>query len=254
MSRKKAIIILSSIWFVAFVALIFSWADEKQKSGDIVTAFSTENYLSTNGEVNVYADYGNKYLSVEDKEELITKLANAIGISGELKFETKREEESGKYIGTTSFDTYNNYSSTDIRIVTIENQETEGIVYLEQYILMEIFIENSVESAAYYRDKVEAIFDEMNIAADVTLSLKGCVQGTINNAKKNEISENIIEELDGELVIGGQNDDIYTVYAYSDSIDEYVVNGTVKSNINIMITYDKTKDVTWIEVGTPIIK
>ena len=254
MSRRKAIIILSSIWLVAFVALVYSWSDEKQKNGDIVTAFATENYMSTNGEVNVYADYGNKYLSVEDKEKLITKLANAIGINGELKFETKREEESGKYVGTTSYDTYNNYSSTDIRIVTIENEETDGIVYLEQYILMEISIENSVESASYYRDRLEAVFDEMNIAADVTLSLKGCVQGTINSTKKNEISENIIEELDGELVIGGQNDDIYTVYAYSDSIDEYVINGTVKSNINIMITYDKTKDITWIEVGTPIIK
>lgn len=253
MNRKKAIIILSSVWLVAFVALILSWVNEDKKQGDIVTAFATENYLSTNGVVKVYADYGNKYLSEEDKKEIITKLANAIGINGDLEFQTTREGKDGAFTGITSFSVYNNYSSTDIRIVTIENQEDSGVVYLEQYILMEISIDNSVNSAVYYKDKVEKTLNGMKIAADVTLSLKGAVQGTLSNDKKNEICENIIEELDGELVIGGENDSIYTVYAYTESIDEYVLNGTVKSNINVMITYDKGKDVTWIQVGVPII-
>ena len=55
------------------------------------------------------------------------------------------------------------------------------------------------------------------------------------------------------MVIGGENDEIYTVYAYTEDIDNYVLNGTIKSNITIMITYDNVADVTWIQVGTPII-
>jgi hypothetical protein len=86
------------------------------------------------------------------------------------------------------------------------------------------------------------------------LSLKGSVQGTLSNDKKNEICENIIEQLDGELVIGGENDEIYTVYAYTENIDKYVLSGSVKSNINIMVTYDRENDISWIQVGVPIIE
>ena len=103
MTRKKAIIILSSVWIVAFVVLILTWVSEQPKQADIVTAFATEDYLSTNGEVYVYADYGNKYLSEEDKKKIITELANSVGIDGELEFQTKREGQEGEYTDTISY-------------------------------------------------------------------------------------------------------------------------------------------------------
>ena len=253
MNRKKAIIILSSVWLVAFVSLVYSWLNEYNHKMDIVTAFATGDYLSTNGVVEVYADYGNKYLSEEDKEKIITNLAEAMGIRDGLDFQSKREKQDGKYTSTTSFSTSTNYSDTDIRIVTIESEDGEKMMYLEQYILMEISIDDSIESVVYYRDKIEDALSDMKIAADVSLSLKGCVQGTLSNSKKNQICEKLIEDLNGTLVIGGENDSMYTVYAYSDDIEDYVINGTVKSNINIMITYDKNQDISWIQVGTPIL-
>ena len=85
------------------------------------------------------------------------------------------------------------------------------------------------------------------------MSLKGSVKGTLSNNKKNEICEDIISSMDGELITGSRSDELYTVYAYSDRISEYVVNGTTKSNINIAITYDGVNDVSWIHVATPIL-
>ena len=253
MSRKKAIIILSSIWLVAFVSLVYSWLNDVSNKTDIVTAFATEDYLATNGVVEVYADYGNKYLSEDDKGKIITRLAEAIGIKDGIELQSKREEQDGKYTSTTSFSTSTNYSDTDIRIVTIESENTGDMMYLEQYILMEVSIDDSIESVVYYHDKIENMLEDMKIAADVSLSLKGCVQGTLSNSKKNQICEKLIDDLNGTLVIGGENDSIYTVYAYSNDIDDYVINGSVKSNINIMITYDKNQDISWIQVGTPIL-
>ena len=253
MSRKKAIIILSSIWLVAFVSLVYSWLNDVSNKTDIVTAFATEDYLATNGVVEVYADYGNKYLSEDDKGKIITRLAEAIGIKDGIELQSKREEQNGKYTSTTSFSTSTNYSDTDIRIVTIESENIGDMMYLEQYILMEVSIDDSIESVVYYHDKIKNMLEDMKIAADVSLSLKGCVQGTLSNSKKNQICDKLIEDLNGTLVIGGENDSIYTVYAYSDDIEGYVINGSVKSNINIMITYDKNQDISWIQVGTPIL-
>lgn len=251
MSRKKALILLVSVWGIAFVSLVGTWLYEGEKKGNIVTAFAARDYLSTNGVVSVYADYGNKYMSVEDKEAIIEKLAVAVGIDGDIECVTQREEMNDAYKATTSFSTYNNYSTTDIRVVTVESQGEAGIIYLEQYILMELSIDNSVESAVYYQDKIKNAFDQMNIDADVTLSLKGCVQGTLSNSKKNAISEGIIKDLNGEMVIGGGDEEVYTIYGYTEDMEDYVLNGTIKSNITVMITYDKASDITWIQVGTP---
>ena len=113
MSRKKAIIILASVWCIAFVSLVFNWLHEGEKRGDIVTAFAARNYLSTNGVVSVYADYGNKYMSVEEKEEILKKLAIAVGIDEDIEFVSEREERDGGYMATTSYSTYNNYSTTE---------------------------------------------------------------------------------------------------------------------------------------------
>ena len=253
MSRKKALILLVSVWGIAFVSLVGAWLYEGEKKGNIVTAFAARDYLSTNGVVSVYANYGNKYMSVEDKEAIIEKLAEAVGIDGDIECVTQREEMDDAYKSTTSFSTYNNYSETDIRIVTVESEGEADIIYLEQYILMEISIDNSVESAAYYQNKIESALKKMNIDADISLRLKGCVQGTLSSSKKNSICEGVIKDLNGEMVIGGESDEIYTVYAYTEDIEDYVLNGTIKSNITIMITYNKDTDITWIQVGTPFI-
>ena len=96
-------------------------------------------------------------------------------------------------------------------------------------------------------------FDDMKVSADVTLSLKGCVEGAWSNSEKNHICEDIIEKLDGKIVIGSRSNELYSVYAYTEKISDYVLSGTTRSNINIAITYDSDKDVTWIYMETPVI-
>lgn len=253
--KAKAIIALAIVWLLAFAGLMNTWKEKQEEETDIVTAFASGNYINTNGTVSVYAAYGNKYLSEEDKKELISKIAMSVGIDGDLDIKTERQEkEDGS--GATSVSSYScvtNSSATDIRIVTIENKAADNSISLEQYIMMDLSIDNSLDSAVYYEGKLREAFEKMNISADITISLKGCVKGTLSNSKKNEISEDIIEKLGGKLVIGSSSDDVFNVYAYSDSIKDYVVNGTTKSNINIVMTYDSNADVTWIYVATPIL-
>lgn len=253
--KGKALVVLGVVWLLAFAGLINTWIKERGSEADIVTAFASGNYINTNGTISVYANYGSKYLSDEDKRQLLGDIASSIGIEGELDINTARQDNQDDS-GATAVTSYTNITrnaSTDIRIVTIENQKMENMVTLEQYILMEVSIDNSVESAVYYEKMIRDAFENMEISADITLSLKGCVKGTLSNSRKNQICESIIKKLNGELVIGSKSEDLYTVYAYTEDIPDYVVNGTTKSNINIAITYDEEQDVSWINVATPIL-
>ena len=67
-------------------------------------------------------------------------------------------------------------------------------------------------------------------------------------------NEKILNALDGKLITGSRSNQLYTLYGYSESISEYVVSGTTKSNINVAITYDSIEDVSWVYVATPILQ
>ena len=253
--KAKALVIMAIVWLLAFAQLINTWQNKQVSEADIVTAFASGNYMSTNGTVSVYANYGNKYLSTDDKKEIITRIAETLGMEEKMDIKTERDEsEDGtKATVITSYSSYTNNTATDIKVITIENKTDESIISSEQYILVDLPIDDSLESAVHYESRLREVMEKMGISADITLSMKGCVKGPLSNSKKYELCESIIEKLDGKLVIGSNSDEIFNVYAYSENIKDYVVNGTTKSNINIVITYDSDEDVSWIYVATPIL-
>ena len=55
------------------------------------------------------------------------------------------------------------------------------------------------------------------------------------------------------MVTGNRDDSIYTVYGYCGKIEEYVVFGSTKTNINVAITYDEQNNLTRVYMATPII-
>lgn len=252
--KVKAIAVLAIVWVMAFIQLLHAWSKGKDKEADIVTAFASGDYISTVGTISAYANLGKEYMSDEEKKNIINKIASSIGIEGQIEIETVRDEKSeNESVISSSFSRKSSNAVTDISIVTIEHKQQDNTINMEQYILADISINNSLESTVYYDEKLQNAFEDMDISADVTLSLNGCVEGALSNSEKNRLCEDIIDKLDGKLVIGSRSDELYSVYAYTEKISDYVLNGTTKSNINIAITYDSDKDVTWIYMATPII-
>jgi hypothetical protein len=45
---------------------------------------------------------------------------------------------------------------------------------------------------------------------------------------------------------------MYTIYAYADNIDDYVMYGTTKTNVNIVISYNDVKGVTEVYMAMPV--
>lgn len=251
--KGKALIVLAALWLAAFVLIVGTRDKDDVGEDGIVTAFEAGEYINTAGTVSAYVNYGNKYLTDRDRQTIIENIASVLGIKREVIPDIKRgESENGSSV-TATYSLVTANSRTDISVITIENNNGSTVLSLEQYILVDISIDNSVESAVYYKEAIEEYFADAGIDADITLSLKGSMQGALSNNKKNEICEDILESMDGKLITGSRSDELYTIYAYSDNIDEYVVNGTTKSNINVAITYDSINDLSWVYVATPIL-
>ena len=251
-NRRKALLFLAALWILGIGAMVVN--NDNNENGDIVEAFASGNYMSTVGQVDVYVNYGSEYMSHSARQDMVEGIAKAIGIYSEVKLDVEREQTEKGCKVTSSYSVISPVAQTDISIVTIENESRTAVIGVEQYILVRISIQNSIESAVHYRACIEKYFDELGIDADITLSLKGSIKGPLSNQQKNQISEKILNALDGKLITGSRSNQLYTLYGYSESISEYVVSGTTKSNINVAITYDSIEDVSWVYVATPILQ
>ncbi|MFG6326891.1 MAG: YwmB family TATA-box binding protein [Lachnospiraceae bacterium] len=240
--RKKLIYICGILWLFAFIQLIVNYEEEKEP--DIITAFSNDMYLRTLSTVKATGFYGNTYMSGEDKEKLAKTVAEGLGINDIYDIYTENNK--------TTLTKYVEGVRTVINVVTVENHVEKAILTQKQYVIVEMEFDNSLESAVYYREKVEKLFKDMDIGADITLRLRGDIEGELSNSEKNSISDHILENVNGNVVTENRGADMYTIYAYTDSIEDYVVYGTTKTNINIVIAYNNVKGVTEVYMATPI--
>lgn len=245
--RKRLLLIITILWVVAFVRMILF--EEKDNNINIATAFSNERFVYTESILSVNASLGNEYFTEEEKGKYIKKLAKGIGLDNEYSIENKRQEnESTVEISKAAKNAY-----TSIRIVTNETQKDDSIILVKNYLYIDIKISNSLESAVMYKERVKKVLEDMNIVGDISLNLIGNVKGELNDTEKNNISDEIMKNLEADYITGNTNKGIYTIYAYSEGIKDYIMLGDKKTNINIAITYDEKNNLTKIYMATPII-
>jgi len=241
--KRGYIVILIVLWSLAFAHFI---NNKKASETDIVTAFSNDMFLSTNSHIEAVALCGNNYVSEEAKVDIIKSVAGKLGIKDyTLGCASSEKTQDNRLVATSK------YANTEIKFVTVKN-ENDALVK-RQYLMIDISISNSLESAVLYRDKVEDILETMNYSAEVTLTHKGNISGNLSLDEKNSITDDIIKSLNAQIVTERRDEKIYTVYAYTEAIDDYVVNGTSKTNVNVAISYDETLNETNIYMATPII-
>ncbi len=242
--KRGYIVILIALWILAFVKFIDR---EDGKEPDFVTAFSNDSYLSTTSNIEAVVYCGNIYYSEDAKKDMLETVAGKLGICDGYEWSSDIEDN----VDTIALSKKSKYAITELKFITAKNVKDELVT--RQYMLINIDILNSLESAVVYRDKVEEIFYQMKMEAEVTLTLKGSIKGQLTTKEKNNLTDEMIKSLDGAIVTEKKDSEIYTVYAYSESIEDYVVNGTDKTNINVAITYDEVLGETIIYMATPII-
>ena len=74
-----------------------------------------------------------------------------------------------------------------------------------------------------------------------------------NKNFENDITDKIMDKMNADIVTGNRTKEIYTVYGYSEEMEDYVVFGSTKTNVNVAITYDELNNETLIYMATPII-
>ena len=232
------------IWLLLAGRLINS---KIEKENDIVEAFSSQRFIEMEGTISAVGEYGTTYLTEEEKETLLTEIANSIGITSGYEIVDGNNGETIEKILVKK----GKNADTTIKVVTL--QTDMGIYYQsDQYICVNIDLGNEIEGILNCRALIEDVFETKGIKGNVTVNLQGKMPGVLSYSEKNSITNSLLKELDAKVVSENRGNDLFTVYAYSENVKGSVICGGKKVNINISEDYSEIENMTTIYLSTPL--
>ncbi len=246
--RTKVTLYVAAVLWVAVITQIFVnrvFREELQ----ITEAFIKSETAEMQSSLEIVAEYPAEVLSDEGKRELIYRLADVIGLTVDDDITVWEEETKSEYF----YFKQAKQASTEIKVVSMvteKNNEAD----MKHYIVIQLTVLKGIQSIDKYKDLLEEELTELGTAnKQVTVKYEGMREGDLTSLQKSEIATLLVEELQGEIAIEYDEGDLYTVYAYTGMINEYVTTLDNKINIQIAITYNELTDTTKITLATPVL-
>ncbi len=230
-----------------FVLRLQEAGQEKTATVNVVSAFVSREFVSSFSEVEVTAKLGDEYFDENEKKNFLLKIAEILGISNHSEYTCSRKDD----IVVSGFETEGEESQVYFEFISQESEKSSNVLEIKQYVKVRIGISDSVESLFYYREKLVSFFEDENLNITSKINVCGEVEGILSSAEKENMAEQFIDKLSGNVVsfdIGSEN---FAVYGYTKHFDDYIVYGDKKVNLTLVIQEDKDRKVTSVYMATP---
>lgn len=236
---------------VLWVAVVTQMAVNRVFKEDfkITEAFVKSNTEEMQSSIEVVAEYETGFLSEASKKGLILSLADAIGLKVDEDISVWEEGARSEYF----FFKQAKQATSEIKVVSVEQNEKDAIK-MKHYIIIRLSILQGIHSIDIYKTILEEALEELGVEnKQITLQFEGNREGNLSTKQKHEIAVLLIEDLQGKIALEYDEGDLFTVYAYTGMLNEYVSSMGNKINVQIAITYNELTNKTKITLATPIL-
>jgi len=246
-------ILIAAAWLFVFLKLLMGALFEKNTS--LVAAFSVTNPQEISASVEVTAKYPLGDLSDKNKFLVLEEVADAIGLTLDAKPEVT-ESETRQEI---SFFKDALAADTEIKVITLYKDNIIDTGEQEEpapatYLYAKISLNKSLETVLAYKTLLEETFEELSCTeVSTTIQLVGDYAGYLPLERRNEITEDILDALGAEVVYEYREHELYTVYAYTAGLDNYITVDNKKINVHIAMSQNEEHYRTVLYLASPIL-
>lgn len=256
-------LMIAAAWLFVFLKLLIGGVFEKNTS--LTAAFSVTNPQEISATVEVTAKYPSGELSDKNKLRLLEKVADTIGLTLDAEPETVKTEQRQE----VSFHKKALAAETELKVIRLvktgKNSEgtdtTDAVTAIatagEQettYLYAKICLNQSLDAVLSYKALLESVLEELSCTEiSTTIQLVGDYGGYLTLERKNEITEEILKALEAEVVYEYREQELYTVYAYTAALDNYITVENKKINLHIAMSQDEEHYRTTLYLASPIL-
>lgn len=239
-------ILIAAAWIFVFLKLLVGALFEKNTS--LVAAFSVTNPQEISATVEITAKYPTGELNDKNKLLVMEEVADAIGLiidENPKVTETKNRQEIGFFKDAVAAD-------TELKVITL-SPEAEA-AETSTYLYAKISLNRSLDTVLAYKKLLEETFRELSCAEiSTTIQLVGDYAGYLPLERRNEITEEILDALGAEVVYEYREHELYTVYGYTASLDNYITVEDKKINVHIAMSQNEDHYRTILYLASPIL-
>ena len=237
-------VLIVAIWlFVILKALVGSFFE---KNTSLVSAFSGTNPEEMSATVEVTAKYTGIFL---EKEQILSDIAEKIGldITEEPSIITTANRQEVSYKKEAKA------ANTELRVISLlEEMESETVE--KEYVYAKIRLKNSVDAILTYKNLLEEVMEELGcVDISTTIQFVGDYSGYLTLDRRDEVTDKNLEALGASVVYEHREQELYTVYAYTASLDNYITVEGRKINVHVAMSQDETNYQTILYLASPIL-
>ena len=245
-------LLIAAAWL--FVLLKFLVGALFEKNTSLVAAFSVTNPQEISATVEVTAKYPLGNLSDKNKLLVMEELADSIGLT--LDDEPSLSESETRQ--ELSFFKDALAADTEIKVITLlkdnavdhDGREEQDTTYL----YTKICLNQSLDTVLAYKTLLEETMKDLSCTEiSTTIQLVGDYAGYLTLERRNEITEDILDALGAEVVYEYREHDLYTVYAYTAGLDNYITVDNKRINVHIAMSQNEEHYRTVLYLASPIL-
>ncbi len=247
-------ILIAAAWLFVFLKLLVGAIFEKNTS--LVAAFSVTNPQEISASVEVTAKYPLGNLSDKNKLLVLEEVADAIGLTIDAEPKMTASETRQEF----SFFKDALAADTELKLITLygdnamDNAAPEEKESATSYLYAKICLNKSLDTVLAYKTLLEETLNDLSCTEiSTTIQLVGDYAGYLPLERRNEITEDILEALGAEVVYEYREHDLYTVYAYTAGLDNYITVDNKKINVHIAMSQNEEHYRTVLYLASPIL-
>ncbi len=254
--RRLLWILIAAVW--VFVILKFLAGVMFEKNTSLVAAFSVTHPQEISATVEVAAGLPAELLSDKKKQKLLQEVAEVIGLTLDVEptiVQTEQRQEIGYYKNALAAD-------TELKVITLVTgeeqtetaQDSGNTADIKHYLYARICLNESLDTVLAYKTLLEAAMKELScMDISTTIQLVGDYAGYLPLERRNEITEEILRALGAEVVYEYREHDLYTVYAYTAGLDNFITVENKKINVHIAMSQNEKHYRTTLYLASPIL-
>lgn len=242
-------ILIAAAWLFVLLKLFVGGIFEKNTS--LVAAFSATDSGKISATVEVAARYPFEVREEEWQMELLGQLADAIGLTLNGEEETTVVATAQRQELTVSKEA--KAASTKLQAVRLFT-ETEEKEEEKCYVYAKICLKESLETVLAYKQLIEKTMEQLLCTEiSTTVQLEGDYPGYLTLDRRDEITAEILKVLAAEVVYEHRAEDLYTVYAYTAGLENYISVENQRINLHIAMSQDEENYRTILYLASPIL-
>ncbi len=250
-------ILIIAAWLFVILQLLIGKLFEKNTS--IVAAFAVTKPQEISATLEVTANYGDKLFDEREKERLLNELAEAIGL--ELGEDAEAEWITGEGREELVVKKEARAAKTELKAISLcysekDLAESTGMntAMTKNYVYASIALSESLDAILAYKKLVEKTLSELACTEiSTTIQLVGEYEGYLTLQERNEVTEKILKSLQAEVMYEYRQEEMYTVYAYTAGLDDYISVEDKKINLHIAMSKDEENYRTILYLASPIL-